>query len=165
MFVAEYDPTGAVQYAKCLDNQGSGSYAHGICVGSGGAVYVVGEYTTSAVFGSNVLNSTGFYDLYLSKLASTLGDQEWTEDDLTYMVFPNPITEFVEVEFTLDKHRNLNFELMDVTGKSVTLLLRERVKTGLNKFTFSIANLNPGVYFLKISESGGVVGTKRIVKL
>lgn len=80
-------------------------------------------------------------------------------------VFPNPAPEFVHVEFTLEKAKYLSFELVDMTGKNVQVLLREKAKAGRNQFSFSVTDLTPGVYTILIKESNGILFSKRIIKL
>ena len=79
-------------------------------------------------------------------------------------VYPNPAPEFVEVEFSLAKQEYLSFELFDISGKSVLLLLRERVKPGINKFSFSVSDLPAGMYVLRIHGSDINLSTKKIIK-
>ncbi|MCC7302343.1 MAG: T9SS type A sorting domain-containing protein [Bacteroidia bacterium] len=79
-------------------------------------------------------------------------------------VFPNPAPEFVQLEFNLEYSKCLTFELVDISGRTVKLLLREKAKGGDNRFQFSMANLSPGVYSLVVREGAVVLFSKKVIK-
>ncbi len=187
--IITFDHSSPTVYAGCsaIKTDGNGSYSNILRIKNGSSYVNLltalterwGDYSGSQRKYNNpgevwMSGYFGYFGSFTRKHGAWIGqvykDQTMSglneEESFSFVnVFPNPAPEFVEVEFTLDKRRNLTMELMDVSGKSVLLLMRERAKAGLNKFTFSIANLQPGVYFLNIHENGGVVATKKIVKL
>lgn len=79
------------------------------------------------------------------------------------LIFPNPAQEMFSVDLSLLKPEYLSFELYDVHGKLVELLLRDWVKTKENRFNFSIRDLSKGIYFLKITGQHTTT-TKKIIK-
>jgi len=79
-------------------------------------------------------------------------------------VFPNPFSETVEVTFTASQTEQLDFGIYDMQGKLVKLLLRERVKPGLNRFTCNVGPLAKGSYVLRIASPASVYATKTIIK-
>ncbi|TND07784.1 MAG: hypothetical protein FD123_2935 [Bacteroidetes bacterium] len=79
-------------------------------------------------------------------------------------VFPNPSVEIFDVTFSAGREEQVDFALYDLQGRLVKLLLRERVKTGVNRFSFSAASLSKGIYVLKISSPQTVYTSKEIVK-
>ncbi|MES2565416.1 MAG: T9SS type A sorting domain-containing protein [Bacteroidota bacterium] len=80
------------------------------------------------------------------------------------LLFPNPTLETFSVELHLSEPEYLSFELMDVHGKLVELLLRDWVKTKDNTFNFSLRDVSEGVYFLKITGNHNTNMTKKIIK-
>ncbi|MGZ5242746.1 MAG: T9SS type A sorting domain-containing protein [Bacteroidia bacterium] len=83
------------------------------------------------------------------------------------LLYPSPVeaTERINIEFTNDVSAYATFEIFDMRGNNVALLLNERVKTGKNKFSFSTGNLKPGQYILRITKSGeNIVSQKFMVK-
>lgn len=79
-------------------------------------------------------------------------------------VFPNPMENIISVEFELNKSEYLTFDLVDLTGRRVQLLMREYVKAGKNKFSFSIADLASGTYVFTIKGKERLVSSTKVVK-
>ena len=65
-------------------------------------------------------------------------------------VFPNPSPDLINVEFDTEKNMYMNFELYDLNGKLVKVLMREQVKQGKHRFSFSTGPLPSQTYLLKI---------------
>ncbi len=78
--------------------------------------------------------------------------------------FPNPASEIFSVEFELPEDEFLDISLFDVNGRLVKTFIRDRVKSGRNRFSLSVAPLSAGIYFLKISDEGSLMVSKKIVK-
>jgi len=71
-------------------------------------------------------------------------------------VYPNPVSNGVlHVESNLNTERTIS--IYDVLGKEV-------MKTTTSNTTFNIANLNSGIYIVKISENGKTATKKLVVK-
>jgi hypothetical protein len=77
-------------------------------------------------------------------------------------VFPNPSDDLFSVEFTLSKPEYLSFELYDLQGKLIEVLLRDWVKVNKNIFSFKTSSLPKGVYLLKINGNAGAHIEKKI---
>lgn len=88
----------------------------------------------------------------LTDLGLTLGTQN--NEIAGLQVYPNPVSNGVlHVESNLNAERTIS--LFDVLGKEV-------IKTTTSNTTINIANLDSGVYVVKISE-GGKTATKKLV--
>lgn len=72
------------------------------------------------------------------------------------IVHANPLEEIISIE--ADKVDSYKLSLMDVTGR---IVLSENFR---NQLQFSSANLNSGIYFLKISNPKGDFIIKKVVK-
>ena len=57
----------------------------------------------------------------------------------------------------------LEFEIMDVTGKHIGSLLRDKGKAGLNRFSFRVNDLKGGIYFLNIKHESTIIQSKKFV--
>lgn len=77
-------------------------------------------------------------------------------------IYPIPAKEYVNIDFTNEEKKVLNFVLIDMQGKE-TLLLTERAKAGLNRFVFNALNLNNGYYQLVIKDGETVVHSKKLM--
>jgi len=78
--------------------------------------------------------------------------------------FPNPTADFFSTEFELAQDSFLEIALFDASGKRVKTFIRDRVKHGLNRFSFSLAPLSSGIYFLRVSNAGRLLVSEKIIK-
>lgn len=78
--------------------------------------------------------------------------------------FPNPTADFFSTEFELAQDSFLEIALFDASGKRVKTFIRDRVKHGLNRFSFSLAPLSSGIYFLRASNAGRLLVSEKIIK-
>jgi hypothetical protein len=70
-------------------------------------------------------------------------------------VYPNPAQTNLWCDFYTDGSGKLQFEIMDVLGKTYNTEIRE-AKKGLNEAVqFNISNLPQGVYFIRIKPLDG----------
>lgn len=66
MFVAKYDPSGALLWIKAAGGS-MGDYAHCIAIDAAGDVYVAGEYETTADFEGTTITAKSDNDIFLAK--------------------------------------------------------------------------------------------------
>lgn len=78
-------------------------------------------------------------------------------------VYPNPVIDLFNVEFTLDKSTEINIRIIDSKGSTVRVLYDDFTKTGKTVLSFNKNALNPGVYFLVVSDGGDTLKTIKIV--
>jgi hypothetical protein len=75
-------------------------------------------------------------------------------------VYPNPVTEVINVKYTVSRNAYVNVNVMDVLGNNVLTLLSQRVDFGEQNISYPISNkLSRGFYFIRI-----VVGTESVNK-
>lgn|SRR5690606_6693848 len=75
-------------------------------------------------------------------------------------IYPNPISEQLNLTFKLSKKVNVSIKIMDALGNEINTLLSEQLEEGNQVHTFSIkSNLNSGFYFIRI-----MAGTETVVK-
>jgi hypothetical protein len=122
----------------------------------GGKVWLTGYYATSGR--NNASFAAGLsYDFFIN---SPLTQKQ----DAYAVTYPNPFSEKVHLEFNCHKSQTYTFEILDLSGKQVQLLLKEFCKEGKNRFSFSTEPLPGGVYFLSCRGESGNIITKKIVK-
>jgi hypothetical protein len=77
-------------------------------------------------------------------------------------VYPNPVSDQLNLSYFLNKDSNVTIKIMDVLGNEITTLFTERLLAGDQANSFNIASrLNSGFYFIRVSVGGEVI-TKRI---
>ncbi len=78
-------------------------------------------------------------------------------------VYPNPCRDYISLEYrTGNKYNTLWVELTDATGKTV---LNQKLKGGDNDELLGIAELKPGVYFVRLIGDNSLVDIQRITVL
>lgn len=85
-----------------------------------------------------------------------------TDDKLLadVQVYPNPITDQINVKYVLTRNAIVTVKVMDVLGNDVMTLLSQRIGSGEQSFNYSINNkLSRGFYFIRV-----VAGTETVIK-
>ena len=81
-------------------------------------------------------------------------------DRLNFKIYPNPVTDMVNLNYTLDSGGNVDITLYDMTGKKVFARSFGYYSEGTNELSFSI-DLLEGIYMI-VLESGQVRQAERI---
>lgn len=77
-------------------------------------------------------------------------------------VYPNPISDQLNLSFNISKEATVTVKIMDVLGNEITTLLSERIAAGDQNKPFQIASrITSGFYFIRVSVGSEVI-TKRI---
>jgi len=132
--------------------------AGGNASGSGGtASYTVGQviYTTNT--GSTGFVTQGVQQTYEITVIS--GVEGAKGIDLSYIVFPNPTTDFLTLKINSSKQIRYVASLYDLKGKLINILKIESTETRIE-----MKNLAAGAYFLKVYDTDEVVKTFKIIK-
>jgi hypothetical protein len=123
-----------------------------------GYVYSSGYPNAHAAWITQIKTDTSSVDT-----TNTVGIKHQDETSANTTVYPNPARDIFSVEISLPKPEYLSFDLLDIQGKLIEVLLRDWVKANQNVFSFSTRELSKGVYFLKISGNGNTNIIKKIV--
>lgn len=80
-------------------------------------------------------------------------------------VFPNPVQDFVTVEFELPVADHLEINLLDIQGKLIRSFYNfDPYQQGKVRFAFDMSPLAAGAYILDIRTEKGMVLNKKLVK-
>jgi hypothetical protein len=109
-----------------------------------------GNTTYSA---SSIALQPGEFKIFGNQVATLSTDNVVLVNDLL-KVYPNPTS----TNFSLSKDV-LAVSVFDVTGKQVKQFTKNVIKTN----TFSVTNLNTGIYFLKIIDNNNKISTKKLI--
>ena len=76
------------------------------------------------------------------------------EDDFsTSQVFPNPATDFIQIEIDANSTGDISIELISLSGAIVNSTSSD-VNSGLNTLEVDVRDIVSGIYFIKISKDG-----------
>jgi hypothetical protein len=75
-------------------------------------------------------------------------------------VYPNPVTDQINLKYDLSRYSNVTIKIMDVLGNDIITLFSQRVDPGEKNFNYSLnSKLSRGFYFVRI-----VAGTESVIK-
>jgi len=75
-------------------------------------------------------------------------------------VYPNPITDQINLKYVLSRNSNVTIKMVDVLGNDVMTLFSQRVEPGEQVLNRPLSNkLNRGFYFIRV-----VAGTESVIK-
>lgn len=75
-------------------------------------------------------------------------------------VFPNPVTDQINLKYTIARNTTVTIKIVDVLGNNVLTLLSQRMDPGEQKFSYNLnKQLTSGFYFIRV-----IVGTESVIK-
>lgn len=129
-----------------------------------------GTITFTAAPGSNNNNASGFYYLGAIEMitSTTALNSEIFQLKNILSLYPNPINDFFEVKFNLEKGADVQIDLYDINGKLIQNLYNNSHPAGLFNLKWekglNNATLTTGMYFLKVNVNGDLHTEKLILK-
>lgn len=117
----------------------------------------VGQVFYHTISGAEGSLTEGLQQPYEVSVVTSIGEVE--DIELLFSAYPNPVSDMLTLDVKDGEKDDLHYQLLDFTGK----LLREAdirdVQTGI-----SMRELDPAVYFLRITKGNKTIQTFRIVK-
>jgi hypothetical protein len=75
-------------------------------------------------------------------------------------LYPNPVTDQINLKYTLSRNTNVTIKIMDILGNDITTMFSSRVDSGDHNINYPITNkLSRGFYFVRV-----VAGTESVIK-
>lgn len=87
---------------------------------------------------------------------------------ILFQNYPNPFNPSTTISFQLPSISFVTLKIYDVLGREVKTLLNKEMKAGNYRSVFNFNNLSSGIYFYKLSASGGTsdfIAVKKMVLL
>lgn len=121
----------------------------------------VGETAVSTVISGTVILTQGFQQP---------GENEITEleetIELSYKMYPNPTSDWLTVEISLDQPMDIQVQIFDLSGRAFPELSQTLGSYGSSEARLSLAHLPTGIYLLSLTSTDGqVLATRQIQKL
>ncbi|MGY8911509.1 MAG: T9SS type A sorting domain-containing protein, partial [Flavobacteriales bacterium] len=102
---------------------------------------------------STIILQPGQFKIFGNK-AATLSNDDITLENNILQLYPNPTS----TAFYLSKEA-LDVKVYDITGKQVKQFTKSVIKNN----TFSVTDLNTGIYFVRIKENDNKISTKKLI--
>jgi hypothetical protein len=119
-------------------------------------------------FAGNATNNngakTGDYIYNASQIVTpvSVGISEHESSPFTFSFYPNPTTENITVNYSLEESAKVQYVIYDLTGKKVQAEAATRFP-GAQQQSIDLNSLHAGTYLLSLNVNGSVI-TKRFVK-
>ena len=126
----------------------------------------IGNVTFYAVGNATNSNNSDAGDyIYTTNqvVTTTAGIDPIEYAEANWNIYPNPVKDFIYIDYKLNKSENVKIELYDVNGKFQMPLLLNNMQAGAYKQKFELKeNLANGVYFVRL-QSGNTVSMKKVI--
>jgi Secretion system C-terminal sorting domain len=144
-------------YVNASNAQQATTAAGGDALSTGGSVsYSIGQidYTTNiSTSGSVAQGVQQPFEIYI------VSGIENTAINLNLAAYPNPTTDFLQLEIKGDNLQDLTFQLVDLTGKIIT---SRKIANTTEIIDMEI--LSSATYFLKVIQNSQEIKTFKIIK-
>jgi hypothetical protein len=121
-----------------------------------GSVYLEGEFTGTALFGTLSLTTpTNNSDVFVARMEEPPLSTKTITATPEISIYPNPATTEI---FIKSAHLHYDYSLMDETGRVIT--------TGVLKSKLNISSLTNGIYYLELrNRNTGAVISRKVTKI
>jgi hypothetical protein len=100
---------------------------------------------------NNSVNATQLQSAINEAITATItGINETPDKNMQPGIYPNPSTSIANVDFRLAEPSGVQVEVFDFTGKEIREFYFGNFGEGKNSISFTTAELNSGIYFLKL---------------
>ena len=122
--------------------------------------------------GTQILNTASIFFDYnagivtnttLNTIASSLSVKEEKAEITSVSIYPNPVSNLLNVNISLNKSENVKVEIFDYTGK-IIYTKKVIINNGTNNYKLNVKDLNNGVYLVKIT-SQNLNYSERFIKI
>ena len=86
----------------------------------------------------------------------SVGINDWNKTLYNQFVYPNPFVDQLKLELESGEHMQLQFQIIDETGRLIRQFGKQTVIAGKNQFAFDLGELAAGAYFLRIYSTDGL---------
>lgn len=82
---------------------------------------------------------------------------------LLLTIFPNPTSNFIQLNYALLEAGNLNIQLLDANGRTLKSIKQGNELSGNYKLTAEVSDLPTGIYFIVLEHEGQRI-TRKLIK-
>jgi len=93
---------------------------------------------------------TTYSDIIVVTEADLLTGINSIQDDIEYTLYPNPVTDNLNLELFSNNNDNINLQIINSTGQ-IVYTESINITNNNNKFEFNVSSLTSGMYFVRIT--------------
>ena len=148
------------------------SYHRNWAIGCIGPITNVGQWTTHplGIVESKGVKITAIPSLFKAQLAERLKGLSTSlvstnSDAFDLKLFPNPATNQVLIQISMNNASNIQLKLCDVSGKCIKQLTEKQlITTGNSEFNCDLTDVKSGVYFVQFLSDSFNTSSKLIIQ-
>jgi len=85
------------------------------------------------------------------------------KDISSLLVFPNPTTDYVQIQFKVEEESNINLSLYNEVGQLIQTILDTKMPKGSYTYTPSLERLSNGTYILTLKTNKDILDSKLLI--
>jgi len=85
------------------------------------------------------------------------------ENDISYSVFPNPVSEVINISLEVKKRSMISIEIINYEGKVIQNIITNLSLEGAYKNSFNLGELTKGNYLVQLKIDGKIY-TEKLIK-
>jgi len=82
----------------------------------------------------------------------------------SFTVYPNPVSDFANINLNLQKTAKVQFTIFDMSGKLIKTVDYQSIEAGIHELQISFEHLRAGNYMLQMNNNGETLTTKISVR-
>lgn len=94
---------------------------------------------------------------------SKIIDLVWGADGSVVSIYPNPATDKLNIDVSIDKVAQMEVRLLDMSGRVVKSVM-QRTQKGMNNVTLNLSDIATGVYGVQIYENNTLIHSTKVNK-
>ena len=129
---------------------------------NGGNSFISGQDYSYVVLTEYIDGATS-YASNISSSQAIVGLHELALNNKIH-IFPNPVSENLNISFSNEINELMSLELFDLTGRKIKTFDNKELISKQNTIIVNLENIQTGIYFLKIMGSNNTSVIKKIIK-
>jgi hypothetical protein len=85
------------------------------------------------------------------------------KDISSLLIFPNPATDYVQIQFKVEEESNVNLSLYNEVGQLIQTILDTKMPKGSYTYTPSLERLSNGTYILTLKTNKDILDSKLLI--
>ena len=148
------------------------SYHRNWAIGCVGPITNVGQWTTHplGIVESKGVKITAIPSLFKAQLAERLKGLSTSliktnTNAFDLKLFPNPATNQVLIQITMNNPSNIQLKICDVNGKCIKqLVVNQLISTGNSELTYDLSDMKSGIYLVQLLSDRFETSSKLIIQ-